>query len=87
MIEYKRLKDKHAMGIITTERAREQRAKEVENALASVRIEGFEPSEEAKAMFQHYVDGELTSEELDRAFDRHLDRKYGPVRLSRNECS
>jgi hypothetical protein len=74
------------MAVITTDRARTQRAKEVENALASVRIEGLEPSEEAKVIFQRYVDGELTSEELDRTFDRFFDRKYGPVRLPRNEC-
>ena len=58
-----------------------QRARDAENALASVRLEGLEPSEEAKAMFQRYVDGELTSEDLDRAFDQFFDRKYGPVRL------
>ena len=72
---------------VITESGRAQRAKEVENALASVRMEGLEPSDSAKAIFQRYVDGELTSEEMDRAFDAHLDREYGPVRLSRNERS
>jgi hypothetical protein len=71
--------------ITTTDRARMQRAREVDNALASVRMEGLEPSDEAKAMFQRYVDGEMTSEELDRAFDLYFDRKYGPVRLPGNE--
>jgi hypothetical protein len=75
------------MGFITTDRARTQRAKEVENALASVRMEGLEPSDDAKAIFQRYVDGELTSEELDRALDTFFDSKYGPVRLPRNERS
>jgi len=75
------------MGFITTDRARMQRAKEVENALASVRMEGQEPSDEAKAIFQRYIDGELTSEELDRTFDLFFDRKYGPIRLPRNERS
>ena len=70
-----------------SESGRAQRAKEVENALASVRMEGLEPSDAAKAIFQRYVDGELTSEEMDRAFEAYLDREYGPVRLSRNECS
>ncbi len=65
------------MAVTTTDRARTQRAREVENALASVRMEGLEPSDEAK----------LTSEELDRAFDMFFDRKYGPVRLSRNKGS
>jgi hypothetical protein len=75
------------MAVITRDTARTERAREVDNALASVRMEGLEPSDEAKAMFQRYVDGEMTSEELDREFDRYFDRKYGPVRLPRNECS
>lgn len=70
---------------IMADRAREQRAREIENALASVRMEGREPSDEAKAIFQQYVEGELTSEEMGRAIDQHLDRTYGPVRLSRNQ--
>jgi antitoxin VbhA-like protein len=72
---------------VITDRGRTQRAREVENALASVRMEGLEPSSEVKALFQRYVDGELTSEELDHAFDMYFDRKYGPVRLSGNERS
>jgi hypothetical protein len=75
------------MAVITTDRARTQRAREVENALASVRMEGLEPSDETKALFQRYVDGDMTSEELDRAFEIYLDREYGPVRLSGNERS
>jgi len=72
---------------VITESGRAQRAKEVENAIASVRMEGLEPSDAAKAIFQRYVDGELTSEEMDQTFDAYLDREYGPVRLSRNERS
>ena len=72
------------MAVVTTDRAQTQRANEVENALASVRMEGLEPSAEAKILFQRYVDGELTSDELDLAFDVYLDGKYGPVRLPRD---
>jgi hypothetical protein len=75
------------MAVVTTDRARTERAREVENALASVRMEGLEVSAEAETMFQRYVDGELTSEELDQAFDHYFDLKYGPVRLPRDECS
>lgn len=75
------------MAVITANRTRAQRAREVENALASVRIEGVEPSDEAKAIFQRYIDGESTAEELDWAFDVYFDRKYGPVRLPGNERS
>lgn len=75
------------MAVIQTDRAREQRAREIENALASVRMEGLEPSDEAKAIFQRYVDGIVTSEEMGRAIDELLDREYGRVRLPGNECS
>ncbi len=75
------------MAVITSDRARAQRAREVENALASVRMEGLEISDEANALFQRYIDGEVSSEELDSAFDSYFDRKYGPVRLPRNEGS
>jgi len=74
------------MAVTTIDRTRTQREREVENALASVRMEGLEISSEARAMFQQYVDGALSSEELDRAFNQYFDRKYGPVRLPRNEC-
>jgi hypothetical protein len=75
------------MAVLTTDQARERRAQDIENALASVRMEGQEPSEEAKAIFQRYVDGDLTIEEMGGAVDRLLDAKYGPVRLPGNECS
>ena len=75
------------MAVITSDRAREQRARDVENALASVRMEGQEPSYEAKAILQRYVDGDLTLEEMGRAIDQLLDEKYGPVRLPGNERS
>ena len=75
------------MSVITADKAREQRAMEIEDALASVRMEGLEPSDEAKAIFQRYVDGMLTSKERSRAIAELLDREYGPVRLPRNERS
>ena len=75
------------MAVTTLDQTRIQREREVENALASVRMEGLEPSAEAVGIFQLYVEGDLTSEELDRAFDLYFDRKYGPVRSPRDECS
>jgi hypothetical protein len=75
------------MAVTTPDRTRIQREKEVENALASVRLEGLEPSAEAKAIFQRYVDGDLALKEMGSAVDQLLDRQYGPVRLSRNERS
>ena len=75
------------MAVITSDRARTQRAREVENALASVRMEGLEISGEANALFQRYIDGDISSEELESAFDSYFDRRYGPVRSPRNEHS
>ena len=63
---------------------REQRASEVEHGLASVRLEGLEPSDDAKALFGRYVDGELSAEELEEAFANLFNRKYGPLRLPGN---
>jgi predicted transcriptional regulator len=68
-------------------RHREQRVRDIENALASGRIEGLEPSSEALAIFQRYIDGELTLEQMGAAIDEHADREYGPVRLPRNQRS
>jgi hypothetical protein len=75
------------MAVKTLDQARIQREREVENALASVRMEGLEPSAEAMGIFQRYVEGDLTLKEMGSAVDKLLDRQYGPVRLSRNECS
>ena len=60
------------------------RARVMESALASGRLEGLEPSDEAKAIFQRYADGELTLEQMGRAIDEYADRRYGPVRLPRD---
>jgi Antitoxin VbhA len=75
------------MAVTSLHQTRTQREREVENALASVRMEGLEPSAEAIGVFQQYVDGELSLEAMGRAVDQLLDRQYGPVRLSRNERS
>jgi hypothetical protein len=80
-------KTESTMAVITTDRAREQRVRDIENALASGRIEGLEPSSEALAIFHRYIDGELTLEQMGAAIDEHADREYGPVRSPRNERS
>lgn len=68
------------MATSTPDKTREKRAMEIENALASVRMEGIEPSDEAKAIFQRYVDGDLTSSQMGHAIDQLLGRKYGSLR-------
>ena len=75
------------MAVTTPDQTRMQREREVENALASVRMEGLEPSAEAKDIFKRYVEGDVTLKEMGRAVDQLLDRQYGPVRLSRDERS
>lgn len=75
------------MSVTTTDQAREQRAREIANALASGRIEGLEPSEGAMEIFQRYIDGELTLEQMGAAIDEFADREYGPVRLPGHERS
>ena len=70
-----------------TDKLRTKRDQEVESALASVRMEGLEPSAEAKAIFQRYVDGELTSEQMDCVFLEYVDREYGSIRLPGNDRS
>ena len=64
-----------------------ERARQMDDALASVRMEGLEPSDEAKAIFERHVDGELTEAEMGSAIYALHDRKYGPVRLPRDERS
>jgi hypothetical protein len=70
---------------VLTDRARETRAREIENATASGRLEGLEPSAGAKEIFQRYVEGELTLEQMGAAIDEFADREYGPVRLPGHE--
>ena len=59
-----------------------QREREVENALATGRMEGLEPAPGANEIFQRYANGELSLEEMGAAIDAYADRHYGPVRLS-----
>jgi hypothetical protein len=75
------------MAVSAVDQARARREREVEKALASVRMEGLEPPEEALAIFQRYVEGDVTLEEMGRSVDQLLDLQYGSVRLSRNKHS
>jgi hypothetical protein len=69
--------------ITATERARRTRV--YEEALASVRLEGLELDEKAKALYQRYIAGELTLSEVGSATDELDDREFGPVSLSRHK--
>ena len=54
------------------EKESELRAREAEWAHALSRLEGLEVSDATKAMFQRFVNGELTIEELNTAIDQYL---------------
>jgi hypothetical protein len=69
--------------IMAAERAR--RIRVYEEAVASIRLEGFELDEEVKALYQRYINGELTLAEVGSAIDELDDREFGPVSLSRHK--
>jgi len=65
---------------ITGQERAERRAR-IARALASVRLEGLEPTDAAKAVFDRYAAGELTTEEM-AAEIRALDaREFGPIHV------
>ena len=68
-----------------TDQTRANRLDNVRQALASVRLEGLEPGDEAKAIFSRYVEGELTLEQMGAELEALHDREYGPVHISRDE--
>jgi len=70
---------------VIVEYDRAQRQLAIENALATVRLEGLEPSDETKDIFDRYVNGEITADQMDIAMEQFLDRKYGPIRLPGHE--
>ncbi len=70
-----------------TEKERAQRLIDVRESLASVRLEGLEPGQEAIDIFERYVDGHITLEQLGLEIDALHDRKYGPLPIPRHERS
>jgi len=66
----------------STDQERAARQDCIDQSLASVRLEGLEPSEDAKAIFEQFVNGELTVDEMGEAIRAMHARKYGPVHIS-----
>jgi hypothetical protein len=56
-----------------------ERSAILEAAIGSVRIEGLEPTDSAKRIFQRYADGELTVEEMVEEIRALNAREFGPV--------
>jgi Antitoxin VbhA len=69
--------------ITAAERARRTRVHE--EPLASVRLEGFELDEQMKALYQRYIDGQMTLAEVGSLIDGLDDREFGPVSLNRHK--
>jgi hypothetical protein len=63
---------------------RNRRIRIYEEALASVRLEGFDLDEPVKALYRRYIDGELTLAAVGAAIDELDAREFGPVSISRH---
>lgn len=61
---------------------RDARADDVQEALASVRLEGYKPSKYAQELGQQYIDGKITAHEQISLIRKHygLDQGKGAVR-------
>jgi len=65
-----------------TDQERTERQARVARAVASVRLEGLEPTEAARAIFDRYVAGDLTTEEMAAEIQALNARKFGPIHVS-----
>ncbi len=63
-------------------RERTERRARVARAVASVRLEGLEPSGAAEAVFDRYVSGELTAQEMTAEIRALNAWDLGPIHLS-----
>ena len=64
-----------------TDQERAERQARVVRAVASVRLEGLEPTGAARAVFDRYVAGELTSQEMTAEIRALNAREFGPVHV------
>jgi Antitoxin VbhA len=65
-----------------SQQERTKREEDYRQSLASLRLEGLAPGPEAGTIFQRYVDGELTLEQMGAEIDKLHERWLGPLRLS-----
>jgi Antitoxin VbhA len=64
-----------------TDQERADRQDRVARALGSVRLEGLEPKEAAKAVFDRFVAGDLTIEEMTAEIQALNAREFGPTHV------
>src|SRR6266403_5970 len=67
-----------------SEQERAKREQALVATIANLRIEDLHLDEELKCIFQRHVDGEIGDEELGAAIDELNERRFGPLRISRN---
>ena len=66
----------------TFDREREARQVHVDNAIASLRMEGLEPTESAMEIFVHYVLGSISADQMSSEIRALNAREFGPVPVS-----
>ncbi len=64
-----------------TDQERTERQACVARAVASVRLEGLEPTEAAKAVFDRYVEGDLTTQEMAAEIQALNAREFGSIHV------
>ena len=64
-----------------TDQERAAREARVARALASVRLEGLEPTDAAKAVFDRYIAGDLTTQEMVAEIQALNAREFGPIHV------
>ena len=72
------------MSVTITDQERAERQARIERATASVRLEGLEPTDDAKSIFDRYVSGELTIEQMGEEIRALNAREFGPVHVFRD---
>ena len=65
-----------------TDLERTERQSRVARAVASVRLEGLEPTEAARAIFDRYISGDLTTQEMAAEIRALNARQFGPIHIS-----
>ena len=67
-----------------TDQERSDRKARIGRAMGSVRLEGLEPTDAATSIFERYISGELTIDEMGSEIRELNAREFGPVHLSRH---
>jgi hypothetical protein len=65
-----------------TDQERTERQARVARAIASVQLEGLDPTEAARAIFDRYVAGDLTTQEMASEIRTLNARQFGPIHVS-----